>query len=318
MTKKSSALFAALLVLVMVFTAACSGKDADQGSKEPTTPSTTIENETQSTEPTLDMNIVTEPTENEETVSTEPVPDIAGTVLYDKNGIRLSTYGFEVSSSGFSIQMLIENNSDRNVMVDTAQFSCNGYMFNSGINAFLKSGTESVQSFSFANWELEVQGITELSNIQFIFTVEDSDTWDLIDTSELLTLNFAEDFTPTYDYSGSEIYNQDGVRVICRGAGSASWCDGTVYFFVENNSGRNINVSGGWIKINGTATTSAIAASLRDGTAIVTYIPMLDLSSCGLNSVYDIETLTLQIYVNDQETSDILGYTDYITIDLRK
>ena len=316
MAKKTRTLFALLLVLVMVFTAGCTGKDTDQGGKETTSPSTTTENDTQSTEPSMDINIITEPTEDNETVPAQIVPDIAGTVLYDKNGIKLSTYGFETSDSGFSIQMLIENSSDRNVMVETSQFSCNGYMFGSGISAFLKPGTESVQSFSFANWQLEVQGITELSNIQFIFTVEDSDTWDLIDTSELLTLNVNEDFTPTYDYSGTEIYNQDGVRVICRGAGSASWCDGTVYFFIENNSGRNITVSGPWIQINGIATTSGFSGSLRDGAAIVSYIPMLDLSSCGLNSVDEIETLTFQLYVMEEKTNDLLDYTDYITIEL--
>jgi hypothetical protein len=260
----------------------------------------------------------TEPIENEQTVPTQIVPDIAGTVVYDKNGIKITITGFEFDAYGFSIPALIENNSDRNVMVETSQFSCNGYMFGSGISAFLKSGTESVQSFSFANWQLEVHGITQLHSIQFIVNVEDSDTWDVIDTSELLTLNFTEDFTPTYDYSGTEIYNQDGVRVICRGAGSASWNNGTVYFFIENNSGRNITVSGGWIKINGTATSSGFAASLRDGAAIVSYIPMLDLSSCGLNSVDEIETLTLQLYVMDEKTNDLIDYTDYITIDLTK
>ena len=96
MTKNTRALFAALLVLVMVFTAACSGNDADQSGKEPTTPSTTIENETQSTEPT----------EDEETVPSQPVPDIAGTVVYDKNGIKITSTGFEFSADGFSIPPL--------------------------------------------------------------------------------------------------------------------------------------------------------------------------------------------------------------------
>ena len=310
MTKKNRIFFATLLVLVMVFTAACTGKDAN------TTTTAATGNDTQSTDPSLDMSIVTEPTEDEETVATQPMPDMAGTVVYDENGIKITITGFEFSAHGFSIPALIENNSDRNVMVETDQFSCNGYMFGSGISAFLKPGTESVQSFSFANWQLEVQGITQLHNIQFIVNVEDSDTWDVIDTSELLTLNFTEDFTPTYDYSGTEIYNQDGVRVICRGAGSASWNNGTVYFFIENNSGRNITVSGGWIKINGIATSSGFSGSLRDGAAIVSYIPMLDLSSCGLNSVDEIETLTFQLYVMEEKTNDLIDYTDYITIEL--
>lgn len=307
MAKKTRILFAVLLVLMMVFTAACTGKNTD-------TPVNT-------TSPTAATGSDTQPTEsieNDQTVPTQPVPDIAGTVVYDENGIKITITGFEFSADGFSIPALIENTSDRNVMVQTSQFSCNGYMFGSGISAFLKPGTESVQSFSFANWQLEVQGITQLHSIQFIVNVEDSDTWDVIDTSELLTLNITEDFTPTYDYSGTEIYNQDGVRVICRGAANNSWNNGTVYFFIENNSGRNITVSGPWIKINGTATSSGFSGSLRDGAAIVSYIPMLDLSSCGLNSVDEIETLTFQLYVMEEKTNDLIDYTDYITIELKK
>lgn len=91
-----------------------------------------------------------------------------------------------------------------------------------------------------------------------------------------------------------------------------------MYFFIENNSGRNITVSGGWIKINGIATSSGFSGSLRDGAAIVSYIPMLDLSSCGLNSVDEIETLTFQLYVMEEKTNDLIDYTDYITIDLTK
>ena len=64
--------------------------------RNPPPPITTIENETQSTEPT----------EDEETVLSQPVPDIAGTVVYDKNGIKITITGFEFSADGFSIPAL--------------------------------------------------------------------------------------------------------------------------------------------------------------------------------------------------------------------
>lgn len=305
MAKKTGIRFV-LLVLMMVFTAGCAGP----GIRETTVPSTTIDD---SAQPTMDTATVTEPTGDDESV-----PDIAGTILYDKNGIKVTVTGYEDDQYGVTIPVLIENTSGKNVLVTTSHTSINRCMIGGILYSFVDAGTAVRDSINVGRIELKDQGITELSNIQFYLQVVDTDTYDTIDQSQLLTLHVTEQCSQTFDYSGTEIYNNGGIRVIYRGVGSNSWCPGFVYFFVENNSSRNITLMGTSVSINGNEASNTVYASLRDNTALLTYITLWDLSCYSLDSVDDIKTVSLQLLMLDQETNDVIDITDTITIDAKE
>lgn len=300
MAKKTGILFI-LLVLMMVFTAGCAGPDIQE---------TTASG---STQPTTGPTIVTEPAGND-----EEMPDIAGTILYDKNGIKVTVTGYEDDQYGVTIPVLIENTSDKNVLVTTSHTSINRCMIGGILHSFVDAGDEVRDSINVGRIELKDQGITELSNIQFYLQVVDTATYDTIDQTELLTLDVSKQCSQTFDYSGTEIYNNGGIRVIYRGVGSNSWCPGFVYFFVENNSSRNITLMGTNISINGNEASNMLYASLRDNTVLLTYITLWDLSCYSLDSVDDIKTVSLQLLMLDQETNDVIDTTDTITIDAQK
>lgn len=343
MAKKTKTLFALLLVLVMVFTAACSSKDADdKDDKKSDKGSTSLsgvfgkddedekDSEAETTAP-FDINELetTDPIAEEETEPTEPSQDdeqpensgnIVGTVLYDKDGIKVTVTGFEAESYfGPEIYVLVENNSDKDAIVTTDLLSVNGYMMNDvGLYAEVAAGTETDDFFMFDYDEMARCGIKELSRVEFCIKVIDPESYDTIDISKLQTLNLTPACNQTIDYSGIELYNDGSIRIIYKDMESDSMFDALVYFFVENNTGKDVAVYADSITINGVACDEAFWADMRKGTVVLDAMVIWDLSAANLESIDQIETMELKFRVIDYESWDELTVTDTVTINIEK
>ncbi len=351
MAKKTRILFALLLVLVMVFTAACSGKKADDDKEDPksdkggsslsdifgkdedekdneaeTTAPFDI-NEIEATTPSEDD--VTVPTQVEEIETTEPAEDeqpiqdqqsIVGTVLYDKGGIKITITNYEVNSYyGPEIDVIISNTSDKDVLVNTQHLSVNGYMMDDVLlYAEVAAGTEVEDFFMFSFDEMSRRGIKELSKLEFYIEVMDPETYDTIDKTKLLTLNLTPKCNQTIDYSGTELYNNKGIRIIYKGMEPDSMLDGLVYFFVENNTGKDVSVYASGITINGTLCDESFWTDLRKDTVGMDYLGLWNLSDVNLESLDQIETMELEFHIIDFETWDEITSTGTVTINIEK
>lgn len=349
MAKKTRILFALLLVLVMVFTAACSGKDndSDKDDKKSDKGGSSLsdvfgkdnkDEETEPTEPSMEVGtfpteiVETEPTEIEETEpteieETEPTEieiqnpnNLIGTVLYDQGGVKVTVTAFDVNGYyGPEISVIIDNNTDKAVLVSTAQLSVNGYMMDDAmLYAEVDAGTQAEDFLLFSSEEMAKRGIRELAKVEFYIEVSDPDTYSTLATSKLLSLNLIDKYNQAIDYSGQELYNKDGVRIIFKGIESSSMFDGMVSFFVENNTGRNISIYARDITINGTATDDSFWADLRAGTVIIDDMILWDLSAANLEDLSQIETISLQFRVIDFDTWAEIAVTDTVTVNIEK
>ena len=359
MAKKTRILFALLLVLMMVFTAACSGKDSDSdkddkksdkgGSSlsdvfgkgdqdeetDPTEPDMVITTQpivnegTEPTEPEETEPAETEPAETEPTEPAETEPteievlnpaDIIGTVLYDHDGVKVTVTAFEDKSYyGPEISVIIDNTTDKSVLVSSEQLSVNGYMMDDVmLYAEVEPGTQVEDYLMFSDEDMAQCGITELANVEFYIQVMDPETYKTLDTSKLLSLKLIGNYDQAIDYSGTELYNQDGVRIIYKGIEGGSMFDGLVYLFVENNSGRDISVYAREITINGMASDDSFWSDLRAGTVVIDSMVMWDLEAVNVADVSQIETISMQFRIIDLESWDELAVTDTITINIEK
>ena len=355
MAKKTRILFALLLVLVLVFTAACSAEDSssDKDDKKPNKGGSTLsdifgkddkDNENETTAPS--MAIQTEPTEAEtepteaeteptdaETepteAETEPVEDeelpenpgqIVGTVLYNKDGIKITVDSYETDSFyGPEIGVTIDNTSDKDVLVFTDLLSVNGCMMSDVmLYAEAEAGSKVEDFFMFSNETMKQYGITEISEVQFYITISDPETYQPLDTSKLKSLKLTESYTLTIDYSGAELYNKDGVRFICKGVGSDDLFDGMVYFFAENNTDKNISFYAQNVTVNGIETEDTFWIDTRSGTVVLDTMILWDLDALRLASVDQIETITMDLYLIDYDTWDDIDGIAGATITIQK
>lgn len=242
---------------------------------------------------------------------------VAETVLYDANDIKVTATGFEDGWMGPEIKILVENNSSKNVLVTTEAVSVNGYMMPfASLYAEVAAGKKANDSLSIMSSELERSGVATVAEVQFYINISDADTWDDIATSELLTLNTsAAGLEQPANDSEDVIYDSNGIKVVCKGLKQDIIWDGTIVFYMENNSGEPITVHAENVSVNGFMEDAGLWSDLRDGTKIVDGMSLLDLSDLELESIDEVKNIEFNLRIINSETWDEIVTTDVITLD---
>lgn len=126
---------------------------------------------------------------------TQPVKKEEGTavgkVLYNANGIKVTYKGISSEErliTGKSVNLLIENTSNRNLTVQVRDFSVNGYMSDPIFSSSVAAGKKAMDEISIMKSDLEKNGITDIEDIEFTFHVFDDDDWEYRFDSEIIKI----------------------------------------------------------------------------------------------------------------------------------
>ena len=306
MAKRSKILVALLLVLVMVMATACSDSgEVKQPANVNGDSSVTSGNETTGDNAGDDSGN-----------TTEEKLTIAETVLYEANDIKVTATGYEDGWMGPEVKILVENNSTKNVLVTAESVSVNGYMMPyASLYAEVAAGKKANESLSVMTSELDQAGIETVAEMQFYIKVSDADTWDSIASSDLLTLNTsAAGLEQPVDDSGDVLYEADGIKVVCKGLKQDIIWDGTIVFYMENNSGKPITIYAENVSVDGFMEDASLWSDLRDGTRIVDGLSLMDLSDLELESIDDVKNIEFNLRIINSETWDEIVTTDVITL----
>ena len=242
---------------------------------------------------------------------------IAETVIYDENGICITATELEDTWAGYEVKLLIENNSANNILVTADSLSINGYMSAlSGLYANVAAGKSAYESLNLSSSTLDQANIDVISNIQFLLDISDADSWTPLYTSDLVTLlTSAKDHTQNVDDSGEVVYDKDGIRVICKGLKQDIIWDGTIVFFIENNSDKTMNVYAEDVSVNGFMCSASLWSHLRNGTMAIDGMTLINLDELNVESIDDISNVEFKLrFVNEADWLDT-DSTDVISLD---
>ncbi len=116
--------------------------------------------------------------------------DASGEVLYDDKDIKVVAKTLDTSDDIFGPELLlyVENNSDVIISVSTDNVSVNGYMNDALYYATVLPGKKSVDGMTF--YDLESNGIEEITDVEFNISIMDADTYDTIAESDVIALTF--------------------------------------------------------------------------------------------------------------------------------
>ena len=299
MTKMSRILLALLLVSVMLLAAACSGggelkESANVNGDSGTAGSGSSENNGGSAEAVT----------------------VAETVLYEADGIKVTAKGLEEGLFGTDVKFLIENDSGENVLISSSAVSANGYMMPaSALYAEVAAGKKSNESLTLLSSELEQAGIDTLADLQFYLKIQDPTTWETIQTSDLLTLNTsAAGYEQPANDSGDVLYDENGFKVVCKGLKQDVIWDGTVVFYMENNSEKAVSIYAENVSVNGFMQDIYLWSNLRPGTKIVDGMSMIDLSDLEITNINEIKNIEFTLRIVDSDTWEGIVTTDAMTL----
>lgn len=122
----------------------------------------------------------------------EPPSVPEGIKVYEGNGIRISALGLtdEPDWLGRSLYFHVENDTDRDIVVQVREVSVNGFMVDTIMSSTVAAGKKMVDDLLIMESSLEEAGIQTVENVEFYFHIFDDDTWEAIADTDVIVLEF--------------------------------------------------------------------------------------------------------------------------------
>ena len=257
------------------------------------------------------------PTNSESSGQPEAAVSIAEQVIYEQDGIRVTALSLEQDNIwGPSVKVLIENDSEQNITVQTRNCSVNDLMTDPMFSCDVASGKKANDSITLLSSSLEAANITTIQKIEFSLYIFNTDSWEEIATSETITLTTSADpaFVQTYDDSGFVAYDDSGIKIVIQKLNSSdSFWGSEVYVYAENNTGSNITIQARDVSINGFMVDPAFSCDIVAGKKAYDTITFFE-SDLEENSITDITELEIKFYIFSSDSWEDIHETDAITV----
>lgn len=240
---------------------------------------------------------------------------LAETVLFDQDGIRVTATGLSTDSLfGPELNLLVENDSAQNIVVQPNYCMVNDYMMDGLLSADVAAGKKANDTLDFLSNALARCGIETITDIELDLVVSDGDSWQtLYETGPvILQTSAAGQYTQTYDDSGEEIYNQNGIRVVAKSVNDDLFGMG-IKFYLENNTDKAVIVNADNVSVNGYMMTDLFYSDLAPRSHAVDTLTLLgsELEDNHIDTITDAE---LSLQITDADYYQTIDSTAPITL----
>lgn len=237
-------------------------------------------------------------------------------ILYDANDIKITATGLDDSWYGTELKLLIENNSSQDITVQARNANVNGYMVTTSMSADVAAGKKANDSLTFETTSLKDCGIETMATMEFYFVIIDSESFEDIYNTDVITINtsVAEGYTQTYDDSGEVLAEVNGIKIVSKGLSEKDsfWGPGLIVY-IENNSDQDITVQARDVSINGFMVDPSMSEDVVAGKRAITAVQFFD-SDLEDNGIETINDLELYFTIFNQESWDEIANTDVINL----
>jgi len=182
----------------------------------------------------------------EETIKPSPIEEILvdEELVFDDEDIKIWVKSFDDNGIfGPSLELLIENNREEDIMVQVRGTTVNDVVVNTIFSVNVSAGKEASKDITLMQSSLDKAGIELVKDIELRFIISDGGNWATILATDPIKISTSVDpsFKQEYDDSGQLILDQDGIRIIVRGIDNEDTLWGaSVVLFIENNQDQEL------------------------------------------------------------------------------
>lgn len=170
----------------------------------------------------------------------------------------------------------------------------------------------SIMSIQLCN--AQMKAIETIADLQFYIHVVDSDTFEALADSELISLSTsATGLEQPVDETGDVLYDENGIKIVRKGLKQDIIWDGTIVFYMANTSGQPITVCAENVSVT-PLQDAGLWSDLRDGARIIDGMSLLDLSDHELESIDEVEEIKFALRIVNSENWKEIVTTDVITL----
>lgn len=238
-------------------------------------------------------------------------------VLFDQDDIKITLKSLKDDSIfGPSLQVLVENNSEQSIIVQTRDSSVNDLMVETMFSANVAAGKKANDSITFMSSELEQAGISTIQNIEFKFYIFNADTWSEVLESEVITIETSADksFVQDNDDEGVLVLDEKGIKMVIKKLNSSdSFWGADVYVYIENNSDQDITIQTRDVSINGFMVNPIFSSDIVAGKKTFDTITFFD-NDLVENEITSIDNMEVSFHIFESGGWNTILYTQPIEV----
>lgn len=256
-----------------------------------------------------------EKSEPEETTEKSQEITIEEQELLSIDEITITAKGFDHDSIwGDGIKLLLENKSERNIMVGCTALIVNDYMITDLFASDVAAGMKANETIHLSSSELKACGIDTIGKIEVYFHIFDSDTYDNIYDSECVEIHTSafDSMSAPDNSEGVELYNADGIKIVGKTVDENSFWGSAILLYIENTSDKNVGIGVDDMSINGFMMTPYFSSVVYSGKKSMDDITILS-SELEENEITSIDEITLAFRIYDPDSFLTTTKTEAIT-----
>ena len=313
---KFTKLFILILVLAMAISFVTSCTDAPSGGNEPEDKPVTSQSQQEPSENNTEETEKPDETETPETSSPSGAATVESHVIFEDSGIKITVKELDMDAFfGPELKFLIENDTEEDVEVTVNSVSVNGYAISSYLFTDVSAGKKANDYISLSESDLEERGISVIADIELDFIVYKNDSWDLICQSDMIRIetSAAVGFVYTYDESGVEAYNDNGVLIVTKGIDEDEFLGESVVVYIYNKNDAAVTVSARNVSVNGFMLDPIFSVSVPAGKHALQKLYFFD-SDLEENEIEHLDDVEITFYIYYTDTWDDIAYSDPVHV----
>lgn len=258
----------------------------------------------------------------EETIKPSPIEEILvdEELVFDDEDIKIWVKSFDDNGIfGPSLELLIENNREEDIMVQVRGTTVNDVVVNTIFSVNVSAGKEASKDITLMQSSLDKAGIELVKDIELRFVISDGGNWATILATDPIKISTSVDpsFKQEYDDSGQLILDQDGIRIIVRGIDNEDTLWGaSVVLFIENNQDQGIRVQAKDVSVNGFAIDSLLSSEIPASKKAYAEISFAE-ADLKEHDIKTIEEIEMVLHISEIESWDSLLISDPITVSFK-
>lgn len=236
-------------------------------------------------------------------------------VLVDQDGIKITASEYVTDDIwGDGIKVLIENDTEQDVMVGCDALIVNDYMIHDLFGSEVAAGKKSNDVIYLSSSELKAAGIDTVGRVEIYFHAYDADSFEDIFNTDCVTIETSaiDSMDTKANDEGTELYNEGGIRIIGKTVDENSFWGTAILLYIENESGRNVGINVDDMSVDGFMLTPYFSTTVYDGKKAVDDITLMssELEENGITSIGEVE---LKFHIYDNDSYDTIADSDPIT-----
>ena len=238
--------------------------------------------------------------------------------LYSKEGVTITAKGFEKNNRDYYVaKILIENNSGDTLRFYTENQKINGFSFINSTSVTLYDGKKATIEIGAKESDLNVAGIAHVMEIDADIVIYEAEGKNKIDVAHINvhTSEYGK-YNQSYDFSGTEVYNRDGIQILAAKASNPS-IEYPFMIYIHNTTDRKLSIMYKNIAFNDELVYTFYSGfhAAPDSYAIVrVYLPDLGYTNITDLKCVDFTTVITPFRLDGSFSTGDMIYSDQVTI----